>query len=120
MLPILYAAILLFFWLRALRITPERYPNASPENVELWRAALIVSYKRYAIFFFVYIALSLGLSFLQNQLVRENPNVTLTTAPEYFKLASGVLVIYILGCLAYIAYRAVKHHLVAKQMGIYA
>ncbi len=119
MLLIIYAFILLGFWIRALRIKPENYPNVSEEDISTWKALLIRAYKLYAILFFLMIIFSLGVSYLQNKVTRADPHAELATSPLYFKLAIAGIIVYALGTLIFIAVKAFKHHKIGKRVGVY-
>ena len=120
MLLVIYAFVLLGFWVRALRITPERYPGATEENVLSWKATLIRAYKLYAIIYFFMIIFSLGVGYLQNVVTRAEPNVTFGTSPFYFQAASIAMFLYVVFSLIFIAVRAYKHHKLGKEIGVYA
>lgn len=48
---LLYAVVLAIFWFRALRLTPERYPNVNEQELFNFRWHLLKRYRQYAVFF---------------------------------------------------------------------
>ncbi len=120
LLLLIYAFVLLGFWVRALRMIPEHYPNAKEEDVLYWKATLIRAYKLYAILYFFMIIFSLGLGYLLNMVTRATPEITFTTSPLYFQASIVGISLYVTFSLIFIAVRAYKHHMLGKEIGVYA
>lgn len=59
MLLLIFAIVLALFWVRATRLTPEKYPAANPDDVIAYRMHLINNYRRYAGFFMLLVLLAI-------------------------------------------------------------
>jgi hypothetical protein len=119
MILVILALMLMIFWVRALRITPEKYPSIDAEIILEWQSRLIKSYKRNSVLFFIYFVLALLNGYWLNQTTTTSPDRHFFQAPAYFQIYTLGLLLYGIGALIYAVFQAIQNHRWAKQQGIY-
>lgn len=111
---LIYAIVLLIFWVLALRINPERHPQVDPDVLMAFRWRLLKSYQRYAGFFILTFLLSTGNGMLASYYEKH---------PEHlYKVLFYGLTVFIFALnvafLIYILRKAIQHHQERRLLGL--
>lgn len=113
MLPLLYGIVLAIFWFSATRITPEQFPNATPESVLSWQTRRIILYRRYAVFFIVWLLLDFANGLLIGYAGHHPSHFT----HGAIYTLTGIIGIYVILIMVYPAYHMVKNLQFKKALG---
>lgn len=103
MIEVIYAVILIIFWIRATRITPERYPNVDPDTLLTWQVGKLQDYRQYGGFLLIWIILALSNTALGNYYLRHPSTLIHNTYLGFiiFTIAVMVTTLTIIGLRAY-------------------
>ena len=115
----IYGIVLLIFWIKATRISHEKYPLVDEILLISWKNKLLNSYKLYAILYFIMIIISLVISYYQNVITRKDSDISFTNSPLYFQIFVYSFIIYNLCCIIFICIRALRHYKEAQRIGVY-
>lgn len=112
MLLIIYAVLLVCFWILALRIKPEHYPKANPEAVIAWKAYRLRLYRRYAALIVIWIMLTVASSYLIDY-GKEHQ-----AAPvQRFEFVFGILAVaYIVIIIGYAGYNCFRNLQIKREL----
>ena len=110
----IYAIVLLGFWVRAMRMKPERYPKLDPDAVLKMKYHLMDCYRRYAAYFIFAFILAIVNGMLWGYL-QKNPSTWLHTTATIFTV---IIAIYNILVLVYIIRNAIKNYRDLKLMGM--
>ena len=110
----IYGFTLIIFWTLALRIKPENYPNANPDDVWAWQSGKLSDYRRYGAILIIWIILAFINSAL-GKYAYTHPSTTLKVI-YYGMIALDILII--IASLIHIALCAYRRYQWEKQVGI--
>jgi len=112
MLIILYAVVLIIYWVMSSRITPEKFPHVDQNHILEWRYRRLHNCQRYAALLVIYILLAVGNGYLAGYAIKHN-NMGIAYA--------GLIVaaLYLVGCLIYIVITAWRTMKYAREIGVY-
>ncbi len=112
MLIIIYAVVLIFFWIRATYIKPAWYTNANPEHVHAWRAHRLKLYRSYAALVIIWILLAIGNGYLAGY-ISHHHHVILWH--HVLAVTVGISMIYAILILVYPGYHC-YHNFKVRQL----
>ncbi|MDF2940894.1 MAG: hypothetical protein K0R66_1536 [Gammaproteobacteria bacterium] len=114
MLIIACCLLLLFFWVRASRINPAKYPHVLPEQVAAWQSMQLAYCRRFTGLLLIWIVLAIVNGFLINMAIRHQD-----TFWRYVYFASLILTsAFLIAGMVYVVLCAVRLRKWAKAQGI--
>jgi len=111
LLALIYALVLIIYWLHASRIEPENYPKLDAELVLHWRAVKLNNCRRFAGLFLIYVVVFFVASLLAGYAARHQVHWLLYFT-AYTELA------YILFCIGVIIWSSIKTRRYGRQIGV--
>ena len=113
---IIYGLVLVVFWILALRIKPEHYPLAKPEDVLQWQGGKLYDYRRYSGYLLIWILLAFINGALGSYAYKHTPPSKLLHYTFYGLL--GLTIVVVIFSLVDILLHAIRRHRWAKSVGI--
>lgn len=111
MLIIVYAVVLIFFWVWATYIKPEWFPQADPEKVHAWRSHRLRLYRRYAALLIIWILLAMGNGYLAGYF---SHHTNAAMAHHIMAITVTISMIYAICILLYPMYHCYRNWQVRK------
>lgn len=114
MLIIVYAIALILFWILALRLNPERYPQVEPAALALFRQYKLSLYRRYAALLVVWILIAIINGVVVNMAGHHPSPFWRTAAWSMVSLTLAFVVVL----FYYILRNAIRNHRHGKAIGM--
>jgi len=108
---LVYAIILIIYWIKTTRISADHYPHVTPEATAQWQHIRIINCRRYAALFMIYVILLAILTELYGYTSKHNI-IWLINACGYIEIG------YCLFCLSMVIVSSIRTRRFAQSIGI--
>ena len=111
LLALIYALILIIYWLQTSKIEPERYPKLDAEIVLHWRAIKLNNCRRYAGLFLIYVVIFFVASLMAGYAAKHQIHWLL-----YFTAYAELT--YMLFCIGVVVWSSIKTRRYGRQIRV--
>jgi hypothetical protein len=108
---LVYAIILIIYWIKTVRMSAEQYPHVTPEVAAQWQRVRIINCRRYAGLFMIYVILLAIVTALYGY-ANKHHMIWLINICGYTEIG------YFLFCLAFVMVSSIRTHRFAQSIGI--